>query len=256
MGAFGKGTMAFFRQHGFDVDYLSYDNGRLVAIDDEGFVFFSVNYIRALNPLADIKAFFQILKIFRERCPDVMLVSLKKLDEHIIDGLHKIRADCPGIGIVLMLTFCNAQDAELLRQLTVKGQGGMALFMKHSLDQVEQLCSAILAVREGQIILDPSLANLMLVGKPECPFLKQLTAREMEILKLLSQGYTNSAIAQTLYIDSKTVEHHLNNIYSKLKADPTFTEGHLRVSAARLYLETMGELSQWEESFAITMARP
>lgn len=85
MAAFGKGTMAFFRQHGFDVDYLSYDNGRLVAIDDEGFVFFSVNYIRALNPLADIKAFFQILKIFRERRPDV--ISLATLKPCFLGGL-------------------------------------------------------------------------------------------------------------------------------------------------------------------------
>ena len=195
-----------------------------------------------------------LVRSVRERGPDVMLISLKKLDESIIAGLQQIRADCPKIGIVLLLTFCSNQDAELLRQITVKGEGGVALFLKHSLDQVEQLCSSILAVRDGQIILDPSLANLMLAGKPECPFLRQLTARELEILKLLSQGYTNMAIAQTLFIDSKTVEHHLNNIYSKLKADPTFTSKHLRVSAAKLYLETMGVIGRREYSPAATMA--
>jgi len=78
MGAFGKGTMAFFRQHGFDVDYLAYDNGGLEAIEGEGFSFFNVNYIRALNPLADVKAFFQILKIFRERHPDVISLATTK----------------------------------------------------------------------------------------------------------------------------------------------------------------------------------
>jgi len=71
------------------------------------------------------------------------------------------------------------------------------------------------------------------------PFLKQLTTRELEILSLLSQGYTNSSIADTLFIDIKTVEHHLNSMYSKLKSDPDYNTKHLRVSAARLYLEKM-----------------
>ena len=98
----------------------------------------------------------------------------------------------------------------------------MALFLKQSLDKIDQLCRTILAVSQGQVILDPPLATFMFAGKPECPFLKQLTTRELEILSLLSQGYTNSAIAETLFIDIKTVEHHLNSMYSKLKADPDY----------------------------------
>jgi DNA-binding NarL/FixJ family response regulator len=72
----------------------------------------------------------------------------------------------------------------------------------------------------------------------------------MEILNLLSQGYTNSAIAAALFIDIKTVEHHLNSMYSKLKSDPGYNSKHLRVSAARLYLETMGDLFQKDDSLA------
>ena len=61
-----------------------------------------------------------------------------------------------------------------------------------------------------------------------CSFLKQLTAGELEIINLLSRGYTNSAIAETLYIDTNTVEDHLNNMYSKLKADANFNDNHPR----------------------------
>ena len=179
--------------------------------------------------------------------PDVVLLSTKRLETNILEELEQIRTGYSEIGIVLLLTFCNTQDTELLRRLALKGEGGMALFLKQSLDQVEQLHNTIMAISQGQVILDPRLATLMFAGKPECPFLKQLTAREMEILSLLAQGYTNSAIAQTLYIDIKTVEHHLNSTYSKLKADPDFTNKHLRVSAARLYLETMGELYHHED---------
>lgn len=179
--------------------------------------------------------------------PDVLLLSIKKLDTDIIKELAQIRTAHPSIGIMLLLVFCNTHDVELLRQLALKGAGGMALFLKQSLDQAEQLGRAILAVSQGQVILDPALASFMFAGKPESPFLKQLTSREMEILNLLAQGFTNAAIAQTLYIDIKTVEHHLNSTYSKLKADPEFSDKHLRVSAAKLYLETMGDLARSED---------
>jgi DNA-binding NarL/FixJ family response regulator len=183
-----------------------------------------------------------------ELCPDVLLLSIKKLDINIIEELEQIRNDYPKMGIVILLVFYSSRDIDLLRRLALSGEGGLALFLKQSLDQIEQLCRTILAVSQGQVILDPPLATFMFAGKPECPFLKQLTTRELEILSLLSQGYTNSAIAEILYIDIKTVEHHLNSMYSKLKADPDFNDKHLRVSAAKLYLETVGDVYQREDS--------
>jgi len=180
--------------------------------------------------------------------PDVLLMSTKKLDEGIVEELEKIRVDYPKIGIVLLLVHHCPQDIELLRRLALKGDGGIALFLKHSLDQIDQLCRTIIAVNQGQVILDPQLATFMFAGKPECPFLKQLTSRELEILSLLAQGLTNAAIANALYIDIKTVEHHLNSMYSKLKADSEFSGKHLRVSAAKLYIETMNEPYRREDS--------
>src|SRR3989304_2107846 len=177
-----------------------------------------------------------------ELTPDVLLLSVRKLDEKVIEELEKIRNDHPRMGIVILIIFYSSQDIELLRRLALSGESGMALFLNQSLDKVDRLCRTIVAVSQGQVILDPPLATFMFAGKPECPFLKQLTTREREILSLLSQGYPNSAIADTLFIDIKTVEHHLNSMYSKLKADPEYNTKHLRVSAARLYLETMGTL--------------
>ncbi len=53
----------------------------------------------------------------------------------------------------------------------------------------------------------------------ECLFLKQLTARELEVLSLLADGYTNSAIAGTLGMNIEIVEHHLNSMYSKVRME-------------------------------------
>lgn len=180
-------------------------------------------------------------KVLPELCPDVLLLSTKKLEASTVDELELLRMNQPKIGIVLLLVCYSSQDIELLRRLAMKGEGGMALFLKQSLDQIDQLWRTVMAVNQGQVILDPQLASFMFAGKPECPFLKQLTTRELEILSLLAQGYTNAAIADSLYIDIKTVEHHLNSMYSKLKADSEYYDKHLRVSAAKLYLETMTE---------------
>jgi len=185
---------------------------------------------------------------------EVLVLSTKKLDIKIVEELEQIRRDYPKIGVVLLLMFYSAQDIELLRRLAMIGEGGMALFLKQSLDKVEQLYRTILAVSQGQVILDPPLAAVMFAGKPECPFLRQLTARELEILSLLAQGYTNAAIASSLYIDIKTVEHHLNSLYSKLKTDPEYNSKHLRVSAARLYLETVGGDSLQKEASLVPVA--
>ena len=187
--------------------------------------------------------------------PDVLLLSIRKLDINIIDELERIRNANPRMGIVILIVFYSSQDIELLRRLALCGESGMALFLKQSLDKIEQLCRTIIAVSQGQVILDPPLATFMFAGKPESPFLKQLTTRELEILSLLSQGYTNSSIADTLFIDIKTVEHHLNSMYSKLKTDPDYNTKHLRVSAARLYLESMGTLYQKDESLVKVGAR-
>lgn len=190
-------------------------------------------------PNGEINEMNQMVSSLR---PDVLLMSTKKLDKNIIDELQQIRVAYPQIGIVLLLVFYTAQDIQLLRKLALAGKGGMALFLKQSLDLTEQLFGIIVSVNRGQIILDPLLTSFLLMEKTEYPFLNQLTARELEILSLLSKGYTNSSIAGALYIDVKTVEHHINSMYSKLRTAADFNNRHPRVSAARIYLEATGEL--------------
>jgi len=148
--------------------------------------------------------------------------------------------------------FYSTQEVDSLRKLAMSGKGGTALFLKQSLDLTEQLFGIITAVSQGQTILDPMLTSVLLSQKQESPFLKQLTARELEILALLAKGYTNTAISQALFIDVKTVEHHINSMYSKLRAMSDFKHRHPRVNAARLYMEAMGEISTSPEETAGT----
>ncbi len=173
--------------------------------------------------------------------PDVLLVSIKRLDQTLVESLKQIRLDFPKMGFVISFITYNAQNIISLRKLTAGTQTGMALLLKQSVDRAEQLCSVIKAVNEGQVILDSMVTDLMFSEREQGP-IKELTPRERRIIDLISKGFTNSSIAKALYIDIRTVQHHINNIYSKLKEDPDFNTGHPRVSAARIYLETTGEL--------------
>ncbi|MDD4858694.1 MAG: response regulator transcription factor [Dehalococcoidales bacterium] len=237
------------------------DSVRLYVLEEQELyreLYRSVLTNKTAVELLEVTSSSEIVNLKRavsELSPDVLLLSTKRLEAGSVEALEQVRTNNPGVGIILVLMHYSAQDIDMLRRLALKGEGGMALFLKQSLDQVDQLLRTILAVRQGQVILDPQLASFMFAGKPECPFLKQLTSRELEILSLLAQGYTNAAIAQTLFIDIKTVEHHLNSMYSKLKADAGYNDKHLRVSAARLYLETMGEPRRREEALATAGSR-
>ena len=112
-----------------------------------------------------------------------------------------------------------------------------------NLYQKESLPRVTLAKSQDEFILGQLPAGDMCRGKAEIPFLTQLATRELEILSLLSQGYTNTAIVGILFIDVKTVEHHLNNMHRKLRKFMNFAgyDRHLRVSEPKLSLKTIGE---------------
>jgi DNA-binding NarL/FixJ family response regulator len=173
--------------------------------------------------------------------PDVLFISIKKLDQNTVEDLKQIRAEFPTMGFVISFIAYNASNIVALRKLTSGSQAGMAFLLKQSVDRAEQLFNVIRAVFEGQVILDATVTDLMFSESDLGP-IKELTPRERKIIDLIARGFTNSNIARTLYIDVRTVQHHINNIYSKLKEDPDFNTGHPRVSAARIYLETTGEL--------------
>ena len=189
------------------------------------------NNIETLSVVPEMKSFD----------PDVFFISIKRLDQKLVEDLKQIRTEFPKMGFVISFISYNAQNIIAVRKLTAASQTGMALLLKQSVDRAEQLCSVIKAVNEGQVILDSMVTDLIFSEREQGP-IKELTPRERRIIDLISKGYTNSNIAKALYIDIRTVQHHINNIYSKLKEDPDFNTGHPRVSAARIYLETTGEL--------------
>ena len=184
----------------------------------------------------------QLMNSLRAHKPDVLLLGMKRLDNVMIAEMERMREEFPTMGVVLLLTVYDLESLKMLRQQMSYNMAGMAVFLKQSLEKVYQLSGVIESVSERHVILDPALTNLLLADKQGKKLLNKFTQRETELLSLIARGYTNSAIAEVLCIDMRTVQRHINNMYSKLRSDIDSDNMNLRVSAARLYLETTGEL--------------
>ncbi len=95
--------------------------------------------------------------------------------------------------------------------------------------------------------MDPLvMEELVRTGESGNGVVQELSAKEMEVLGWLAKGYRNDTIAGLLSRDVKTVERHINNIYSKLQSDNSDGPGatmHPRVRAALTYLEAVGLLA-------------
>ncbi|MDD4859383.1 MAG: response regulator transcription factor [Dehalococcoidales bacterium] len=180
----------------------------------------------------------------KESHPDVILVGMKRFEAGIIEKLTELYSGKNKVGLVVLFNSYNNDDIQMVKRLAPEWHGGIAFFLRQSIGQTDQLVNIISSVAQGQISLDPSLAHLMFGGKSSKSFLHQLTPRELEVLNLLASGHTNIGIADNLYIDVKTVEHHLNSMYSKIKAESICDNKHPRVAAALMYLEEVGALSK------------
>ena len=175
--------------------------------------------------------------------PDVVILGTKMLKSGTITQLEAIRDQFPDIGIILLSTLYDLQGIKELREFTRSGSKGCAFLLKHSIDRVNQLTKIVHSVVEGQVILDPVvMEGLIGAGDAKAAFLKDLTQREMEVLSWMSKAYKNATIADILCVDPKTIERHINAIYSKLNM--VTDSKHPRVNAIMLYLAATGQLPE------------
>ena len=100
-------------------------------------------------------------------------------------------------------------------------------------------------VAAGRTVLDPIMVEKLTVQKgiPENSPIRDLTRREMEVLSLVAKACTNSTIASILYIQPRTVEHHINSIFSKIGISADSGQ-HARVQAVLSFLKASGQARQ------------
>ena len=158
------------------------------------------------------------LKKSRELEPDVILMEINMPGMNGIRVTEQILEKHPQTRII-MLTMLE-DDASIFHAMRAGARG----YLLKGADPDEML-SVIRAVAEGQALFGPAIATRLMnyfkelgvkSAAPGTPF-PELTERELEILRLISQGLNNQKIAQKLVLSHKTVRNHITNIFSKLQ---------------------------------------
>ena len=180
-----------------------------------------------------------------EHKPDVAIIDVRMPPDHTDEGLRaaiEIRRDHPAIGILVFSQYVETRYAsDLLRMRRGSGgsggsgSGGVGYLLKDRVANVAEFTDAIARVAAGGTALDPEVVTGMLNAARHASTLAGLTARERDVLTLMAEGRSNTAIAGQLVVSERAVEKHISNIFSKLGLPPSDSD-HRRVLAVLAYL--------------------
>ncbi|WP_443729343.1 response regulator [Streptantibioticus rubrisoli] len=139
--------------------------------------------------------------------PDIVLLDLRMGGMDGVDATGHILHASPRSKVVIVTTY--ESDADILRAV----EAGAAGYLLKGSSRME-LINAVQAAARGETVLTPSLASKLFRARAvETP---PLSDREIEVLRLVSQGLTNAEIGRKLFIGEATVKTHLLRAYRKL----------------------------------------
>ena len=190
---------------------------RIMVVDDQNL--FRSGLVRLLEADPRVQVVGQavdgldVIKKVTSLKPDVILMDLKMPNLDGIEATRRVVAEHPEVKILILTTF--ETDSYVLQALRA---GASGYVLKDA--QNDSIVSSILAVISGERVMASAVANRvidMLSGNStQKEFYDGLTAREVEILKLIAMGQANKQIARRLDISEKTVRNHVSNMYEKL----------------------------------------
>ncbi|WP_414640129.1 LuxR C-terminal-related transcriptional regulator, partial [Amycolatopsis sp.] len=175
-----------------------------------------------------------LLGAVKEHRPDLAIVDVRMPPTFTDEGLRAAlaaRKEIPGLPVLVLSQYVEESYAV---ELLSGGAGGVGYLLKERVADVADFLDAVRRVANGGTAIDPDvIAQLMARGRRNP--LDALTARESEVLGLMAQGLSNTAIANSLVVSHGAVEKHIGNIFSKLGLEAS-AEEHRRVRAVLTYL--------------------
>ncbi|WP_089253545.1 response regulator [Asanoa hainanensis] len=172
--------------------------------------------------------------IVRER-PDVSIVDVRMPPSHTDEGLKaavEARRLVPGTPVLVLSQYVEVSYAD---DLLADRAGAVGYLLKDRVAAITEFLDALGRVAGGGTVLDPEVVAQLLVRRRRDDPLRELTAREREVLGLMAEGMSNTAIARKLVVSDGAVEKHVRNIFTKLQLPPD-EEQHRRVLAVLTYL--------------------
>ena len=178
----------------------------------------------------------ELTRALAELRPDVAVIDVRLPPSHTDEGLQcalAARQERPGMPVLIL-----SQHVERLyaRELLADGAGGVGYLLKDRVFDAAQFVDAVRRVAAGGTAMDPQVISQLLSRRAVERPLSVLTPRELEVLELMAQGRSNTAIAAQLVITERAVAKHTSNIFSKLGLEVS-EDDNRRVLAVLAYLD-------------------
>ncbi len=167
--------------------------------------------------------------------PDVVIIDIRMPPTFTDEGLRAalaLRESSPGLGVLL---FSQYVETRFVSDLLTGGAEGVGYLLKDRVADVSEFLDALTRIAGGQTVLDPEVVSQLMGASRLDDGLGRLTPRELEVLGLMAQGRSNTAIAENLFLSYGAVEKNVTSIFGKLGL-PQDAGDHRRVLAVLRYL--------------------
>jgi DNA-binding NarL/FixJ family response regulator len=184
--------------------------------------------------VAECESKDELLAAVAELRPDLVITDIRMPPTNTNEGIEAARSIRAHHSDVAVIVLSHHVEPDYVSALFDDGSDRIGYLLKENVGNLDELRRAMLTVCAGGSSIDPEVVDAMLGRKGSSP-IDALTEREREVLGLIAEGLNNAAIGEQLVIAEKSVQKHINTIFSKLHLSDE-TDSHRRVRAVRLWL--------------------
>jgi DNA-binding NarL/FixJ family response regulator len=167
--------------------------------------------------------------------PDISIVDVRMPPDYRDEGLRAALEARQRVADSPVLVLSQYVEERYASELLESGAGGVGYLLKDRVADVSDFVRAVHQVAAGGVVLDPEVVTQLMSRRRRGDRLDELTPREMEVLSLMAEGRSNTAIADEMTVSEGAIEKHISNIFSKLGLSPD-QHDHRRVLAVLTYL--------------------